>query len=171
MIAGLRILRNPVAANSVIHHEQTVLNYEFQMKEGIRAVRKGNVTAVAALEAAMIGQEIRGLHSSQSFRCRMSAEPKPKQDSEGLDEENQRFNDDEQLKMAPSQGHRFGEVLCIGASRYDNGPFILPMAQLELEITYELSSSAELAKAAQGIPWSSTQFVPGVSQWRKDLGT
>jgi hypothetical protein len=76
-------------------------------------------------------------------------------------------DDDGQLKMAPSQGHRFGEALCIGASRSENGPFILPM---ELDIMYELSSSAELAKAAQGIPWSSIQFVRGGSQWQKDTG-
>jgi hypothetical protein len=76
-----------------------------------------------------------------------------------------------QLKMAPSRRDAvYGEALCIGASRSSDGPFIRPMAQLEMDIVYELSSSSELAKAAQGIPWSSIQFVRGGSQWHKDTG-
>jgi hypothetical protein len=70
-----------------------------------------------------------------------------------------------QLKMAPSrQDAVYGEALCIGVSRSSDGPFIRPMDQLEMDIVYELSSSSELAKAAQGIPWSSIQFVRGGSQ-------
>jgi hypothetical protein len=57
-VAGLRILRNPLDANSEVRpNGQTGLNYEFQIQnKAFELVRKGNITAVAALEAAMIDQ-------------------------------------------------------------------------------------------------------------------
>jgi hypothetical protein len=46
-----------------------VLNYEFQIrKKAFELVRKGNFTAVAALVAAMLDQEIRGLHFIAIFQ-------------------------------------------------------------------------------------------------------
>jgi hypothetical protein len=82
-VAGLRVLRNPSDANSEVRPNwQTVLNYEFQIrKKAFELVRKGNITAVAALEAAMIDQEIRGLHFIAIFqvqsvsRAQAKAEP------------------------------------------------------------------------------------------------
>jgi len=72
-VLGLRILKDPANPNSEVKPAWlTVMEYEFQIrKAAFEMVRRGNITAVAAMAAAMRDAELRGLHFFQFFRCRL----------------------------------------------------------------------------------------------------
>jgi hypothetical protein len=74
-VLGLRVLRDPANPNSEAKPAwQTVMNYEFQIrKSAFEQVRRGGVTAVAALSLAMKDPELRGLHFTSIFQIQATA--------------------------------------------------------------------------------------------------
>jgi hypothetical protein len=86
-VLGLRVLRDPVNPNSEVKPAWiTIMNYEYQIrKAAFEQVRRGGITAVAALSAAMKDQELRGLHFTSIFQIQATSSGRKQDNGSGKD--------------------------------------------------------------------------------------